>query len=61
MKYLFSLALLNAAVYARCSEETKRQYFGFAAMYEKDIKEVEDLEKRLTAFEKSSNKVNRMN
>ena len=61
MKYLYSIALLNAAAYAACSQQTMQKYLGFAATNNKNVEDVADLGTRLGAYEKCIHEIDWMN
>ena len=61
MKSLYTVALLNAAAYAACSEQTKKKYLGFVAAFDKQIQDVEDLEKHLEAYDKCRKEIDWLN
>ena len=61
MNKLYTIALLNAAAYAKCSEATKQRYLGFAATNNKELKAVDELEVRLENYERCLREIDWMN
>ena len=61
MKYLYSVALLSAAAVARCPEQAKKDYFGFAARFDISVKDTKDLEDRMANFERNNKIIKEMN
>ena len=63
MKYLFTLALLNAAAMAklRVSPGEEGLFLGLTAQFNHSYEKMEDLEKALGAFQHNSATVNEMN